>query len=181
MQALEKINKLFSSEDFCSQLLTVYELKASEISVESPDINLLKRITLILSHNNCMDNEIYFQAATRLYDIEPSAASASEMGKMNISRKNYNLATDYFKEAISLENQIEIKAKYYLELADALRISGSYSSARNAVYSALEIRPNWGEAYLLLGNIYVAGATNCGTECEQSTVYWIQSILFVEL
>ena len=37
----------------------------------------------------CMDSQLYFEAQQRLYELEPSASSASEMGKMNISRKKY--------------------------------------------------------------------------------------------
>ena len=171
LQAFEKINRLFICEDCCSSLIGIYN---SKLNTANPESNLLKRITSLLGNNNCIDNELYFQAASLFYELEPSAASASEMGKMNISRKNYSLAIDYFKQAISAETDSATKAKYYLELADGLRISGSYSLARNAIYSSLEIRPNWGEAYLLLGNIYVAGASKCsGTEFEQSTVYWI--------
>ena len=41
------------------------------------------------------------------------------------------------------------------------------------MYSALEIRNDWGDAYMSLGNIYVSGATVCGNEFNQKTVYWI--------
>ena len=65
------------------------------------------------------------------------------------------------------------KAIYYLGLADAYRNAGSFSLARNAVYSALELRSGWGEAYLNLGNIYISGAKNCSGDFEKSTVYWV--------
>ena len=60
-----------------------------------------------------------------------------------------------------------------MTLADAYRSAGSYSSARGAVNNALKLRNAWGEAYLSLGNIYVAGAKSCGNNFEQKTVYWV--------
>ena len=73
-------------------------------------------------------------------------------------------------EMAEVENQ---KAIYYLCLADAYRNADSFSLARNAVYSALELRSGWGEAYLNLGNIYISGAKNCSGDFEKSTVYWV--------
>ena len=100
------------------------------------------------------------------------------MGRMCISRKEYSNAIKYCKEAIDLEVDNDKKAKYYLGLADAYRNSGSYSEARDAVYSALKLKNNWGEAYMNLGNIYIAGASICGSEFEQKAVYWIAVDMF---
>ena len=171
-QALEKVVKLYSCEDCCSDLTAIYNL-------ESQDLDMLKRIANVLSNNNCTNSDLYFTTATSLYEKEPSASSASEMGKMNVAREDYSQAIDYFNQAISLEIDVNKKAKYYLELADGLRISGSYSKARQAVYSSLDLREGWGEAYMLLGNIYVASASSCGSEFEQSTVFWVAVDAFI--
>ena len=47
-----------------------------------------------------------------------------------------------------MEENPDLKAKYYLALADAYRSSGSFSSARGAVYNALKYKNGWGEALL---------------------------------
>ena len=116
---------------------------------------------------------MYFTASSRLYELEPSASAAVNISKMSIERGRKSEAIKFAKKAIDAEDDITLKAKYYLALADAYRFSGSYSSARSAVYSALELRDGWGEAYINLGNIYVAGAKNCGTDFENQTVYWV--------
>ena len=72
-----------------------------------------------------------------------------------------------------MEEDPNLKAKYYLALADAYRSSGSFSSARSAVYNALKYKNGWGEAYISLGNIYVAGAKSCGSDFEKQAVYWV--------
>ena len=92
---------------------------------------------------------------------------------MSILKGNNEDAVFFAKQAVEMEEDDKIKAKYYLALADSYRASGSYSLARKAVYNSLEIRPSWGEAYMSLGNIYIAGAQNCGNEFEQKTVYWV--------
>ena len=131
-----------------------------------------------MDKKECTENNLFFEVSSKLYELEPSALAASKMGKMSISRNEFNQAINYFKEALDLEDDIETKAKYYLGLADAYRNSGSFSQARQAAYKALDLKNKWGEAYMSLGNIYIAGAKSCGNEFEQKTVYWIAVDMF---
>ena len=45
-----------------------------------------------------------------------------------------------------------------LDYANSLRMEKKYSQAISQTIKALKIKPDWGEAYLLQGNIYVSGA-----------------------
>ena len=131
-----------------------------------------------MDKKECTENNLFFKVSSKLYELEPSALAASKMGKMSISRNEFNQAINYFKEALDLEDDIEKKAKYYLGLADAYRNSGSFSQARQAAYKSLDLKNKWGEGYMSLGNIYIAGAKSCGNEFEQKTVYWIAVDMF---
>ena len=169
-QAFDKIKKLFEPYSNCDDLIALY---SNKFDSETNDTNSLKRITSLLSDNNCEETQLYYDASVRLYELLPSASSASKMGIMNIARKKYREAVNYFKEAVDTESDNDKKAKYYLGLADAYRLSGSFSQARNVIYKALELKPGWGEAYMVLGNIYISGAKSCGNSFENSAVYWI--------
>ena len=59
-------------------------------------------------------------------------------------------------------------------------MKGSYSSARSAAKSAASLRPDWGEPYLRIGDIYVASASRCGDGFERSTVYWVAVDAFMK-
>ncbi len=166
----EKIENLFTPYANCNDLITLFSQK---FDPQTEDINLLKRIIKLLSDKKCEDSELFFNASIRLYDLEPSASAADKMSKMSILKGKTSDAIVYARKAIDGEDEINTKAKYYLALADAYRSSGSYSSARAAVYTALELRSAWGEAYINLGNIYVAGAKSCGNDFETQTVYWV--------
>ena len=119
-------------------------------------------------------SDLFFDVSSILYELEPSAYSAYQMSKMSIKKGELSNAIKFAKQAVEAEEDKNTKATYFLNLADAYRISGSYTSARRAVYDALDLRNNWGEAYLNLGNIYVAGAKSCGnTDFDNKTVYWV--------
>ena len=97
----------------------------------------MKRIVKVLDNKDCVGDNLFFEVSSKLYELEPAALSASKMGKMSISRGEYNQAIKYCKEAIDLEQDPGTKAKYYLGLADAYRNLGSFSNSRSAVYEAL--------------------------------------------
>jgi tetratricopeptide (TPR) repeat protein len=166
----EKVENLFTPYANCDDLIALFSQK---FDATTEDVNALKRITKVLDSKKCTDSELFFNASSRLYELEPSASSADQMSKMSIAKGKSADAITYAKQAIELELEANVKAKYYLALADAYRSAGSFSSARNAVYSALELRSGWGEAYMNLGNIYIAGAKKCGSDFEKSTVYWV--------
>ena len=169
------VESLFTPYADCNALIEIYSLKYPSYS---EDITFLKRVLKVLDSKECTEGNLFYKVSSKLYELEPSALAASKMGKMSISRKEFSKAIEYCKEAISLEQEDNIKAKYYLGLADAYRNLGSYTNARNAVYSALKLKEKWGEAYMNLGNIYIAGASKCGSEFEQKAVYWIAVDMF---
>jgi tetratricopeptide (TPR) repeat protein len=166
----EKVEELFTPYANCDDLIALFSVKFDSAT---EDVNLLKRIIKVLDNKKCTDSDLFFNASSRLYELEPSAASADQMSKMSIAKGKSSNAITFAKQAIELEEDANQKAIYYLGLADAYRNGGSYASARNAVYSALELRNGWGEAYMNLGNIYIAGAKNCGSNFDKSTVYWV--------
>ena len=170
IQYAEKIENLFTPYANCKDLVILFSAKFDP-TIE--DVSFLKRVTMILERKECTTEQLFFDASSRLYDLDPSASSADKMAKMSIAKGKYSDAIDFAKKAIEMEEVENQKAIYYLGLADAYRNAGSFLSARNAVYSALELRSGWGEAYLNLGNIYISGAKNCSGDFEKSTVYWI--------
>ena len=174
-QTSSNVESLFTPYADCDALISIFSVKFSK----SPDdTNLLKRILKVMDAKECTENQLFFEVSSKLYELEPSALSASKMGKMSISRKDFSQAIQYCKQSIELETNDEVKAIYYLGLADAYRNAGSFSNAREAAFKALELKNNWGEAYMNLGNIYVAGAKSCGNDFEQKTVYWIAVDMF---
>jgi len=170
VQYAEKIENLFTPYANCEDLVTLFSTK---FDPATEDVSFLKRVTKVLEKKECTTEQLFFDASSRLYELDPSASSADKMAKMSIAKGKYSDAIAFATKAIELEEVGNQKAIYYLGLADAYRNAGSFLSARNAVYSALELRSGWGEAYLNLGNIYISGAKSCGGDFEKSTVYWM--------
>ena len=177
-QASEIIESLFAPYANCDDLIGIFSAK---FDASTKDVDFLTRIIKLLDSKECAHNQLYFDAATRLHTLAPSALSASKMGKLNVMKKKYSDAIDYFKQAVELEEDGSIKARYYLELADAYRIFGSYSTARMMAFKSAELRPEWGEPYISIGNIYISSAKKCASsDFEKETVYWVAVDKFIK-
>ena len=164
------IEDLFTPYANCDDLINLFSKKFDS---NGDDVAFLRRVTQLLKDKQCVASDLFFAASNRLYELDPSASSANQMANMSISRKKFSNAISFAKQAIEAEEDASKKAEYYLTLAEAYRHQGSYSAARSSVYSALKFKSGWGEAYMILGNIYVAGAKSCGDGFENKTVYWV--------
>ena len=120
-----------------------------QIEAGTDNINLLEKITFLLEEKDYTENEVFYTAATQLHDLDPTAGSAYDMGNMSIAKKNYSDAVSYYNQAIQLQEDIDYKASYYLKLAYANQMKGSFSDARSAATKAANLKPHNCVAFFL--------------------------------
>ena len=174
--AQTNVENIFAPYASCDDLIKVFK---ERLEIGTDNISLLKKITSLLDKKDCTENEVFYTAATQLHELDPTAESAYDMGNMSIAKKNYAEAVSYYNQAIQLQEDIDSKASYYLKLTYAYQMRGSYSDARSAANSAANLKPEWGAPYLMLGDIYVASASSCGSSnLERGSVYWIAVDMF---
>ena len=169
--AQNNVENMFAPYASCDDLILVFE---DRLESGLDNLSLLKKITSLLDKKKCTNNEVFYKAATKLHELEPTAKSAYNMGSMSLEKKNYSAAANYFTQAIDLQEDTDYKASYYLKLAYAYQMSKSYSNARSAANSAASLKPEWGEPYLMIGDIYVSSASSCSSSnLERGSVYWV--------
>ena len=83
----------------------------------------------------------------------------------------YNESLDKYEEAIKKEESNGAQANketissYYFSMASILgRKLDRYSSARDYAYKAANMRANWGQPYMLIGDLYAETSSSCGGE-----------------
>ena len=168
-QAAEKVEKLFVPFATCEDLVKMFDAKYAETP---DDLGLLKRITKVLDKKDCTDASVYFTAARKLHEVEPTAFSAYSMGNLSLKKNKSSDAIAYYKQAIELALNSDKKANYLYGLAKAYFLAGSYQTARSKAYEALELNAAWGKPMILIGEIYAASASSCGSNLfEQGMVY----------
>jgi len=163
------IDLIFEPFATCEAIIKIYSPKFQE---NPDDLKMLKKLTRLLDRKKCTDDQLYFDATVKLYDLEPSPESAYLIGKMLYKNEKYSEAIDYLKEGENIDDS-ETRADCFLYIAECYRTMKSYASARTYALKSANERPGDGNPYIIIGDMY-AHSKNCGsTDLEKKAVYWV--------
>lgn len=164
------IESTFEPFATCPDLISIYEKKFAD---NPSDVELLKKITNILERKGCLKEELFFKATEQLHKLEPGAQSAYLMGSLNLDRNNLSKAAEYMGQAADLFENSADKIKALNILANINFNQRNYSQARSNAYKILQIDPNYGKAYLLIGDLYASSASMCADDdLGGKSVFW---------
>ena len=153
----------------CDDLIAIYQ---SKFEANKNDVELLKKMIDILDKKKCVESQLYFDATIQLYKIEPSPASAYLIGKMYLKEENYKEALTYLNQATALEDTEDL-ALIYFYIAKCNQSANQYSEARKNALKAIEKNPEYGSAYILIGDLYAVSADDCGgNDLTKRVAYW---------
>lgn len=170
LTARNNVEKLFEPYATCDDLVSIYK---SKFDANPNDLNLLKKITKILDKKRCTDRDLFFAATENLHKLEPSANSAYMMAVKNMKEENYSQSIDYLKQAITLYDDNEKKARAHYLLGNVYLNLKNYPAARSSAQKVLEIKPGDGNALILIGDAYGLSASSCGdNELTKKVAYW---------
>lgn len=154
----------------CENLLGIFQKKFDE---KSDDFELLKKIIKTLDKKDCDDDQLFFDATLKLYELEPSPISAYLIGKMFLKQENFTEAIKYLPEGAKLEDPEDV-ANSYILLAESYRSLKNYPKSRSYALKALEVRPNEGSPLIIIGDMYAASASKCeATDLTNAGGYFI--------
>lgn len=185
-QFQEKYNSKISERVNEAVNLIIQKVNISDCQVfsellECPDkmdVVTLEEINVylkVMEMSGCRKNDFSTVLLEKKYDINPSPDAALDLARMFISKKKFNKAVDFYKEAASKSNGDSLKAVCYYELA--VLIDGHFKKpveASKYAKRASALLPRWGQPHLLLGGIYAREAVNIsGNDFEKNAVYWV--------
>jgi tetratricopeptide (TPR) repeat protein len=153
----------------CTDLVKIFRKKFTE---NPDDIDLLKKITFILDDKNCHSDPLYFEATKKLYELEPTPASAYMIGKMLLNEGKYTEAIEYLKETEKVEDP-NIIQKSYMYIAQAYRAINNFPASRTYALKAAALNPADGDPYLMIGDMYAESAKDCGdNDLTSRAAFW---------
>ncbi|MBE0655652.1 MAG: tetratricopeptide repeat protein [Bacteroidales bacterium] len=144
------------------------------------NIEFLKLVSGFLNDaGDCEMDPLYAKVAEQLYSKEPSAEAAYNLGRLFMKKDQYEKSKTYFLEAVESAKDDASKANYYYTLAG---LSQQYLNSPNDAVSyasqATQLRPEWGDPYILMGIAYISGNSSLGDDFERRTAYWIAVDMF---
>ena len=164
------VEAAFSPYATCDQLVEIYSKK---FEADPENVDLLKKITNIMSKKGCTDQALFFSATENLYRLEPTPSTALNMGQMCLQKKQYSKAIEYLSDAVKGVTTVKDKYKANLYLGHAYNGNKSFSAARNAYNAAAEADRTKGEPYRFIAQMYAASASSASEDnVNGRSVYW---------
>lgn len=139
--------------------------------------------TLTLMENlACTGSEYYLALQERLYQLAPNSENLIRIARSAVKNKNFDKAREYYQKTLQENQDLDLIAEANYEWA-VIEMSHYHNlaKAQSLARMAVQIKPDWGMPYLLLGNIYAQAAKAFGdNEFEQQSVYWAAVDKFLE-
>ncbi len=128
---------------------------------------------------NCLESdsrliEVKNAKSKKCYEAPPALSCAAK-GNENYGQGKYSKAIDSYLECVDDTNDKEQKAKYMILIAKIYyRDLKNFPKSRKYALDAAKLKPNWGEPYMLIGNLYASSGPLCGPGrgWESQVVTW---------
>jgi tetratricopeptide (TPR) repeat protein len=133
----------------------------------------------LLNAKECDESDFYIAVAKKFQQLEPSPLAAWSIANWYVKKTQCANAVDYYLEAFALADSLPDEEKNPFKIKASLRAgycylsNGSYAKAKLMANRVLSIESNNGEAYMILGDAYLGGATTWGeNDCQKKAGYW---------
>ncbi len=146
------------------------------------DAEKLQESLLLMEKMSCVSSVYYIMVLEKVFESNCNSETALKLARAAVKSNDYNKARTFYQKALQHENDLKVIAiaNYewaVIEMSHYKNLTKALSLARMSV----QLNPDWGLPYLLIGNIYAQAANNFGdNEFEKQTVYWAAVDKFLE-
>jgi len=156
------------------------------------DTEVIKFVYNKLKQQGCGDDDALVAELKTRYETIVAAENEAKMaahyaenpGDHGISlfkEGKYNEALQKFEAGIAKEkagaNDKEKLANYYFYMASIeFRQLNRYSAAREDARTAAKYKPNWGQPYMLIGDMYASTSSSCGNDAFDASLAVLAAI-----
>ncbi len=110
----------------------------------------------------------------RLLQAQPTARSYEMIARMRLEDGQAQEAFNLYERALEMPDVEGRERDIYFNMGIAQQQMGRLSNARTYFRRALDVDPNFGQALIAIGDLYVTQVGNCGSfEREDRAVYWL--------
>ena len=178
LKAKATIESLFADSKVasCENLIAIF---GPRYQADPENLALVSNIVKLMNTaDDCANNDLYLNAVTSMYKLDPSYRSAYALFRLNSARGNLADAGKYLEEAIAApESDPATDAQYYYELALFAYKNGMRGKAYEAARKAIDMDYGFaGKAYIIMGNLW--SSVGCDGEVNKYARYWAATDCF---
>lgn len=155
----------------CDRLVPFLE---KSFDTKKTDEEWLSRSADRLFKKGCDNTPLFAKISEALHALNPTAKSAFKLAVVAYNKKDTQKAIKFFNESADLHTDKNEKAKVYYMMASNIYATSNKSQARSYAEKALQAKPSFGKAYLLIAQLYANSVNDCGsTPFEKRSVNWL--------
>jgi tetratricopeptide (TPR) repeat protein len=145
------------------------------------DVSFLRKLISFYTTTGCEGSNLHVQAAEHLYELEPGPESAHSLAILFIGQNEFQKAADYLKLAVVGENiEEETTAEWFYELTVVSNALEDYCGAIEFAREAILLKPDYGKAYMQLGDAIIGAREKLGDDFQQRTAYWAAADMYLK-
>ena len=138
-----------------------------EFEANQDDCEIVRTVHSRLKWGKCPESNPKMKAVAQVYNDkcrrDLTGPSVVRKAYTALQEGQYQKAVDLFEKAAEASDDTEKKAQYNLLVAKIYYAHlKRFPAARKYALQAASFRPDWGEPYLLIGNLYASSGPLCG-------------------
>lgn len=136
------------------------------------NVELIESILALLQRAQC-NSDFQMELLDGYYKTNPTPEIALQLSMYFEKKGDEAKAKEYLQVALNSETDPVKKTALIMQQAGNSLAAGSYREAANYARQALNVDPNSGYAYFILGNAYASGSGAACGDFERLTVFWL--------
>lgn len=149
------------------------EMMKPKVEADPKNAELLEKVSSMMAKRSWTNSDFYLETSEKLYAIQPSAVAAYNLYEGHMKKGNTEEGTRFLEESVKLETDNVAKADKLLKLAKVYGGNKNYTKARSTAQQAAGLKPDWGEPYIYIGDLYLSTSTSCGDNaCSKKYGIW---------
>jgi Tfp pilus assembly protein PilF len=156
----------------CDNLVALY---SKNLEANRNNGKWLQRAVSRMYNKDCTDADIYVSLVDAYQIASPSPEASVFYAGVLLKNGEKSKATQYFKQAIEQETDPNKKAKYLMKVAN-LSSKTDKVAARRAAKQAIALKPGYGQAYLLIADLYAKSANSCGSNVFEKKMTYVAAL-----
>lgn len=153
----------------------------TEFKANPQDCDILTTVYSRLKWGGCAVEDTALVALNSAFEqncrtVSEVKTSPARLGTDALREGKYKEAIAHYEELLATETDVDKKARYTLRIAKVYYVHlRKFSKAREYALKAAELKPNWGEPYLVIGRLYASSGPLCGpgTGFDSQVVVWV--------
>ncbi|MDR0954069.1 MAG: enzyme of heme biosynthesis [Rikenellaceae bacterium] len=154
----------------CENLEKIYK---PQFEADPNNIELMDKIVNMMGRASCT-SEFMLLVTESLYKVKPDPQTGVFLAGIFEGQGDYEKSLFYWQESINSEADPTMKAAYIVRAATSALAGENYREAVSFARQVLEIEPENGVAYMIIGQAYGATAgTSCSDAFAKRAAFWL--------